>query len=363
MQLIAQLATGDEIIQGDLLNTNSQIIAKTLHEFGFSLGQQLVVEDDQATIATALRYLLTQHDIVITIGGLGPTSDDVTRFAISDVIQQPLVLDPASWEMIQQRITTLGYPVTANNRQQALFPQGAEIFLNLHGTANGCCCQWQNKWIIMLPGPPHECLPLVKNQVLTTLTQHCQRPSIYRQRWLLFRVSESIIADKVTQLLASTPCQVSYRIRYPYLELKLASSSNAILAAACENLKPLITPHLIGDGSQFASEMLRQQTSHYRIYDGATRGHLQVALVTPKTHAKFQFMADMANADITIEGLEAYWSDEALPSYNITIMVHHQEYQLSIPNREELTLPSAIEYICKAILQAEPHVKDPIQHL
>ena len=302
MHTIAQLATGSELVQGDLLNTNSQTIAKALHQHGLALGQQLIVDDDQSQITTALNYLLERHDVVITIGGLGPTSDDVTRFAIADAVEQPLTHDDKSWQHIHTRITQLGYNVTENNRHQALFPKTATIFPNPNGTANACLIEKQGKVIFMLPGPPNECLPLFHSQVLPWLKTHCQFTMIYRHYWYLFRVSESIIADKVTRLLGDHQCQIGYRVHYPYLQLKLASDSKPILTNACETLWPLIEPHLIGDGQHFASELLCLQPVQLTIFDSATRGHLQAALTTPITEAKFTFTNNAAEATIKIVG-------------------------------------------------------------
>ncbi|MFN7097499.1 MAG: molybdopterin-binding protein, partial [Gammaproteobacteria bacterium] len=97
---IGLLATGTELITGDILNTNGQQIAQTLTEQDYLVGLHVLASDEQQEIAAALSYLLTQHQIVIITGGLGPTSDDRTRFALAEVIKQTLVPDEPSWQYI-----------------------------------------------------------------------------------------------------------------------------------------------------------------------------------------------------------------------------------------------------------------------
>lgn len=350
LQRIAQLATGDELMQGDLLNSNSQQIAAKLHEQGFLLGQQLVVGDDRTQIATALRYLLRDHDVVITIGGLGPTEDDLTRFALSDVLQQTLIFDPISWQQIQTRLTGLGYSVTSNNRQQALFPANAIIYTNKHGTANGCCCKWEDKLIAMLPGPPNECLPMFESDLIPHLLACCERPLMYRQHWLLFKVSESIMADQVSRRLRGIPCQIGYRIRTPYLELKLASDDPAILEHACNALLPIISPYLLGSGMASASERLKQAKISLTIYDHATYGHLQTTLMTPGTQAQFHFITEKTQADIGIEGLTDYWAGQTPDSHSISLAIRGETYELTVPHRQHMTLSIAVEHICALLI-------------
>src|SRR5262249_55359345 len=119
---IAILATGDELTTGDILNTNGQIIAQTLKDHGFLMGMHVIASDDENEITEAINFLLHDHPILITIGGLGPTSDDRTRFALSRAINQPLVFNEASWNHITSRLTSLHLHVHEANKQQALFP-------------------------------------------------------------------------------------------------------------------------------------------------------------------------------------------------------------------------------------------------
>jgi len=351
MHKIAQLATGNEIIQGDLNNTNSYKITQLLHDHNFITGQQLIVGDNLSEIIEALRYLLHSHDVVITIGGLGPTSDDLTRFAVAEVMQCSLVLDETSWQMIQKKLTGFGYTVTENNRQQALFPQNSDILFNPNGTANGCYCLWQNKVIIMLPGPPNECLPLFQDSVLPRLNQYCKKHNLHRNYWYLFQVSESIIAHQLTDLLKNQPVEIGYRVHYPYLQVKIASDDKKQLETLTSQLDLFLASYIVGNGKQFASTQLKESQLCYRIFDQATHGHLQSILVTPETFKKFQFVVNEKDADISFSGFETYWHELDVNEHSITVKPKNKPTAaLKIPQRKGKPLYFAVEALCAYLL-------------
>ena len=154
---IAFLATGDEIVNGDILDTNAPYFARQLTDNSFVPGTRLIVSDDQKEMESAIRYLLQDHDALITIGGLSPTSDDRTRFAISDALEKPLQFDEASWDRIVEKLNSYNLAIPENNKQQCLFPENAEIYPNPNGTASACCINHDDKLVFMVPGPPNEC--------------------------------------------------------------------------------------------------------------------------------------------------------------------------------------------------------------
>ena len=169
---IALLATGDEISHGDILNTNSQEIAQRLFNQGMQIGTHITTPDQISEIETAIHFLLKDHRGLIITGGLGPTSDDLTRYALSNATQRKLIFDEQTWDTITTRLKRFGYDkFPESNRQQALFPEGATIIPNPNGTAAGCFLKLNNQYIFMLPGPPVECLPMVDHVVVQTLIQ------------------------------------------------------------------------------------------------------------------------------------------------------------------------------------------------
>src|SRR3990167_6944088 len=134
---IALLATGDELVIGDTLNTNSQQLAHTLNSEGLLLGFHLICSDQEEDIFEAIRFLSTHHSILIMTGGLGPTSDDRTRFALSKFMDTPLQEYELATEHIKARLEASKLSMNPGNHQQALFPPNAVLLPNPLGTAMG----------------------------------------------------------------------------------------------------------------------------------------------------------------------------------------------------------------------------------
>ncbi|MCC2666509.1 MAG: molybdopterin-binding protein [Gammaproteobacteria bacterium] len=246
---IALLATGDEICNGDILNSNSQEIAQRLFSNGIQTGIHITVADNLADLEMAMNFLLQNHRALITIGGLGPTSDDLTRQAVSHTIQRPLVFDESSWQSIIERLHRFGiHTPPESNRQQALFPKDAMIIPNPNGTAAGCMIQHAEKFIFMLPGPPGECLPMFDNSVLSILKNNQFQQTIYYQKWLLSGVSEAQIAEELDKLAGPFQCTTGYRFFYPYLEFKLYSKNKEDFNILLPLIEKAITPYVITHG-------------------------------------------------------------------------------------------------------------------
>jgi nicotinamide-nucleotide amidase len=232
---IALLATGDEICNGDIVNSNSAEIAQRLFSEGMYSGTHITVGDNLSDIETAIHFLLQKHQALIITGGLGPTSDDVTRQALSQALKKKLVFDAAVWETIVARLTYLGYTnPPESNRQQAFFPENAVIIPNAHGTAAGCMVQVQSngQFIFMLPGPPAECLPMFNAAVLPVLKEQEFQQVLYHDRWLLSGVNEAEIAEKLDEAISPFNCMTGYRVCYPYIEVKLCSTHQSDFANA-----------------------------------------------------------------------------------------------------------------------------------
>ncbi len=222
------LATGSEITSGEILNTNGREIAQQLQAEGIVVGEHVVVDDQADNLKRAMQFLLLHHDAMITIGGLGPTSDDRTRFVLGDITAEPLVEHTHSWARIEARLTARNVRISRSNRQQALFPATAEIYTNTNGTADGC--KWplyQNKSIYLLPGPPKECLPLFETYIVPDLqaSGFCSGNRLYR--WRLTQVSESSVAELLEEQMADYQLNFAYRAAYPYLDIKLMLDPHA----------------------------------------------------------------------------------------------------------------------------------------
>ncbi|MDR3477476.1 MAG: competence/damage-inducible protein A [Gammaproteobacteria bacterium] len=357
---IAILATGDEICHGDITNSNSQEIAHRLVKHGMEVRMHMVSPDTVNEIENAMHFLLQSHDALIITGGLGPTSDDLTRYALSKVLDRPLVFNETCWQDICERLKRFGYPTPPeSNRQQALFPEQTTVIPNPNGTASGCYAQKGEQWLFMLPGPPNECLPMVDSVVLPVLkAAHFQHIS-YHKSWLLFGVSEGKIAEEMDLLAKPYDCVTGYRLFYPYLEFKLHSNNERDFATLVTLVEKHIQPYLISDGQQTASSLLRQQlaeaTTSLQIVDYATGGALEAALTTPDTLTRLHFTKEKTQLPrIEIEGLAAFWQAERdVTQTNLTMTLtdkeHEEKKEVTIPFRGKRVIQYAVELISATI--------------
>ncbi len=355
---IALLATGDEIINGDILNSNAQIIAQKLFSAGMQPGLHMAVSDHIDQIELTMNFLLKNHRALIITGGLGPTSDDLTRYALSKVINRPLVFHEEVWHAICERFKLLGYKgePPESNRQQALFPEGSVLISNPSGTAAGCYLQTPEQLIFMLPGPPFECLPMIDNTVLPLLKKSGFQKILYFQSWLLFGIGESMIADELDKIAKPYDCMTGYRLAFPYIEFKLYSSNQKDFETLLPLIKNAIAPYLISHGNQTASAELRKELEKInfvvKVNDLATHGLLESTLATPKNNSHLTFSSDNS-ADIIIRGLKEYWNgeDTELTHLEILFTKNNKKIEKKIPyrGRGERVKFYAMEFICAEI--------------
>ncbi|MDX1951630.1 MAG: competence/damage-inducible protein A [Verrucomicrobiota bacterium] len=161
--------TGSELMLGYVLNTHQQWLCAELARAGFLVLRQTAIDDTPAAISGAVEEAFNRADLVITTGGLGPTSDDLTREVIARLLGRSLREDPGVLEHIHAFFAKRNKSAPKSTHIQAQIPEGAEIFMNAHGTAPGLAMSHQGKLLVMLPGPPRELRPMFTTQVLPYL--------------------------------------------------------------------------------------------------------------------------------------------------------------------------------------------------
>lgn len=351
---IALLATGNEITHGDTLNTNSYHIAQTLASEGLEPGLHVSCSDNEQEIHDSIGFLANKHDIVIITGGLGPTSDDKTRFALAKFLNTPLIESPEAIAHIQSRIWDKTQALTKGNRQQALFPANTILLPNPNGTAMGCYYSASCKLFILLPGPPRECLPMFNLHVLPLL-QQTKHNDKQLTKWRIFGVSESEIAQRLDDALAHMDCETGYRWEAPYIEFKV-SCRPELLEEISKIVNPLIAPHIIATTEFKASEALYNAIQSWNkpitIIDEVTGGILQSLLLRPGTHHLLNFYDDHRNGLVCrLQGLEEYWTQKqpgGTTSVSISLSHDHQTdtETHSIPYRSSMVIDYATEWLC-----------------
>ena len=160
------IAVGTELLLGNIANTNAQMISQSLSGLGINVFWHTVVGDNPQRLQSCLEIARQRADLIITIGGLGPTYDDLTKETICEAFGRPLVFHPEILEQIRTFYTaSLHTEMPENNRQQAYLPEGCTVFDNAVGTAPGCAFQQDGVCVMMLPGPPHECRTMLERCV------------------------------------------------------------------------------------------------------------------------------------------------------------------------------------------------------
>lgn len=334
---IAMLSIGDELLRGEFVNSNTTEFSRRFHLQGCQVVLQITCGDQIAAIHNALAVCLGQAGTVVVNGGLGPTSDDVTREAIAAATGQPLEFDEASWQAVQTRMRRYGLHVHPSNRKQAMFPRGATILPNPNGTAPGFSLAWHGKTIHALPGPGRECLPMLD----AILAQTPAAAKVAIHQWRLLGVIESTIADAVDQIVAAHPyASASYLWRYPFVDVRLALAQDVPGAAdLLAKLQRLLAPNLVSTDGCGALETLNQSPD------------LRLVLKDGISHGQFAQRLSNCQFDSGIE-VEA-WLDGDPEVYEGFLLLHCRvalpgrtaKFSLPAPNRG----PEVVEYMCEFI--------------
>ncbi len=222
------VCTGTELLLGHTLNSNLQFLGRTLDGDGYAVAREVCVPDGGEAIAGAVREALVQADLVITVGGLGPTSDDLTRDAVARELGVDLQFDPKVHEAILAYLggRTVKVPPEAL-RVQAMVPAGAEPLLNRNGTAPGLWCHAPGgKIVVMLPGPPSELQPMFQHDVLPRI-RTLAPPTVARRSLTVCGIPESAAADRVEALLRDSfpGLEPAYCARPHQVDIRLSAGA------------------------------------------------------------------------------------------------------------------------------------------
>lgn len=194
------ITIGDEILIGQIVDTNSSYIAKALDKIGIATHEMISISDDKTHILDTFKKLQNKVDVVIVTGGLGPTKDDITKKTFCDYFDDTLVENEAVLLHVKGIIE--GFykrPITQINKEQALVPTKAKVLFNQVGTAPGMWMEKENTVFISLPGVPYEMKYLVDNEVVSALAEKFERPYIVHQTIMTYGRGESLIAEEIEE--------------------------------------------------------------------------------------------------------------------------------------------------------------------
>jgi nicotinamide-nucleotide amidase len=251
----AIITIGDEILIGQIIDTNSSYIAKALDKIGIATYEMLSISDDKNHILKTLHEVQNNFDVVLVTGGLGPTKDDITKKTFCDYFDDVLVQNDAVLAQVKSIIE--GFykkPITQLNIEQALVPSKAKVLFNAMGTAPGMLMEHQNTVFISLPGVPYEMKYLIDNEVIPYLVEKFERPYIVHKTLMTYGRGESLIAEQIEDWENNLPnfIKLAYLPSPGKVRLRLTArgTDEAVLIDSVlheiEKLKPLIGDIILG---------------------------------------------------------------------------------------------------------------------
>ena len=307
---IEVVTIGDELLLGYTIDTNAAHLARTLAAEGVEISRRTTVGDTADSIAAAVRDGLDRAGAVITTGGLGPTSDDLTKPSIASLFGRGMRLDEEHLAWMEERFTRIFQrPMPAANRQQAMLPEGARKLRNNHGSAPGIWLEDERgRWVAMLPGVPREMRGMLADTLLPLIRERLgDARRVVRSRTLRTTgVGESFIADRVAMIEGGVgDAGLAYLPNAEGTDLRLTvrgvapEEADRRLAASADRLRGVIGDAVYGeDGADLAAVVLDLCRAHgltLAVAESCTGGLLGARLT-----------AVAGSSDVVLGGVIAY---------------------------------------------------------
>ena len=203
------LTIGDEILIGQIIDTNAAWMSQNLTALGITVVERITVSDEHQAIKNGIKYSLSKSDIILMTGGLGPTKDDITKVAIADYLGVGMEFHEAVYERIKAIFAPRNIPLTSAHKDQCYLPQNVEILDNSMGTAPGMMWHHEGKLIVSMPGVPYEMKAIMKEKLLPKLAQRTDRKVILHKTIMTAGMGESSIADQIEDIVDNFDNEVS----------------------------------------------------------------------------------------------------------------------------------------------------------
>lgn len=298
------LTIGDEILYGQIVDTNSQWMSVELDKVGIKVIRKTTVGDKEAEILTAFAEAEKRADIVLITGGLGPTSDDLTKPCLAKYFGCELVIHPEALEEVTAFFVSRGRELTETNRQQAALPTCCTKITNPVGTAPGMWFHIRGKVFMSMPGVPHEMKKMMREQVIPKLKETFPLPTILHKVIRTIGIGESMLSDRIQEWEKSLPSHLSLAYLPSLGEVKLrltgigssASDLQAELEAWSDKLTPVISSYIYGYGEDtievVVGRRLREKRLTLSIAESCTGGYVS-HLITSVPGSSEYFLGSM----------------------------------------------------------------------
>lgn len=281
------ITIGDEILIGQIVDTNSQWISQRLNEIGVSVFQITSIQDDKQHILKAIQEAERNADIIIMTGGLGPTKDDITKLTLVDYFDDELIRNEEIENHIKQLFGRIKYKFTDMDLQQALLPAKATILKNHLGTASGMWFERNNKIFVSLPGVPNEMKGLISTSVLPKLRENYQLPFILHKTLHTYGLGESRVAERLSDFENKLPSHIKLAYLPSYGRVRLRLTARGVeeepltsgLSKKVAELKLLVNDIYVGDEDNTSiertvNELLSNAKQTVSIAESCTGGNI-----------------------------------------------------------------------------------------
>ncbi|UCE94042.1 MAG: competence/damage-inducible protein A [Flavobacteriaceae bacterium] len=287
------ITIGDEILIGQIVDTNSQWLSQQLNEIGVSVYQITSIQDDRDHILKAIKEAESNADIVILTGGLGPTKDDITKITLAEYFEDTLVRKIEIEEHIKQLFAKIKYKFTDMDMKQAMLPSTCKVLKNHLGTASGMWFDKEGKVIVSLPGVPNEMKGLIKNDVIPGIRDKFHLPYIIHKTLHTYGMGESRLAERLQPWEDQLPSHVklAYLPSYGKVRLRLSAKGNRLnelrneIEKETDSLRSLVYDILVGEDLNEALEisinnLMQEKKLTLSLAESCTGGNISKMITT-----------------------------------------------------------------------------------
>ncbi|MFQ3576559.1 MAG: CinA family nicotinamide mononucleotide deamidase-related protein [Cytophagales bacterium] len=291
------ISIGDEIMIGQILDTNSQWLSQQLTTIGFIVSQKLSIPDIKEVIENEVLNAWNDYDLVITTGGLGPTNDDLTVESIAHAFNSDLIYDQSIEDHIQNLFQRRGRVMNDLNKKQALIPDGFSIIWNDIGTAPGLLRKNERKMLAVFPGVPVEMKEMFNNHFKNVAIEHFKVEKLNFKTILTMGIGESVLADKLKDWESKLPSNIklAYLPSFGSVRLRLNGLSDSISQEDLENqflkIVPLLGKNLVAWNDYTPEKALAEYLKYFNLSlstaESCTGGALSSAIVSISGSSSF----------------------------------------------------------------------------
>src|SRR5438445_3115734 len=292
--VVELINTGSELMLGRVLNTHQQWLCRELANLGYVVSRQVAVADTATEIQLTVRESLERAELIITTGGLGPTSDDLTRDLVAEMLGKKLHEDPAVLAHIKGFFDVRNRPMPESTRVQALIPEGALVLPNPHGTAPGLAIKinpnpfrsdGKPAWLLMLPGPPRELRPMFTSSVVPLLRRGLPLEVAFVSATLrVTGLGESLVEERIKEPLVdlvAAGLEVGYCARPGQVDVRVAargSEAETQIRAAQKIVQERLHEHIFATEDEELSSvviaLLRERRQTLALAESCTGGYV-----------------------------------------------------------------------------------------